>query len=910
MFVLHLLVLSTTLLSTVHGRLFHRELPFLNTSTTLWNTSTSNSSPRPSIVLSLPATAITSTIGTAPLSLSFTSTPPSPSIATPPFPIVGNGTGVSTNHGTAKPTVTFSNVTNVTEIKSNATSSNNTASCTINIPSASIDWWYAATYGFATATFTTLGANYSRGPGYVTTRANTATFDVNSALKDQAYTESLLYDPDFDVTWTYYDEYHVTPTAASTSVVSRPAPKTLPEDNIVRETEVYSYMTDLPAPASVAIGGVGNKTAFIATSTTPVLYFSAYEVEVAAPVAGIDSRITTVTSTETVNLPTPYAYPYWLKGIEDSATATGTVPSEFLQQIPQSLCDGGTLTATVTVLIVVDLYIVYPVNAAPFIVRLETSVTGFEDDPKVFVQETGKNSSPPLTLDIPMIMHTADGFETTTTSSYRAVVQPAVAQTTATPTNGLPQANNNPGQGPTAAEGTPRTIGTIASTPVVILPSSVVVVGSQTLTPGGPPITVGTVAVSLVPGGTAIVVGGTTSTIPPPPVPTVQVPPPILTIGSSTLTGNAATQFFIAPGQTLTPGGTATVAGTIVSLAPGASFIVIGDSTQALPTPGPVVTPRPAIVVGGSTIVATSGSTFVISGQTLVPNGQPITVDGITLSLASSGVVVNGVTSSLINVFPGAAPEIIIAGTTFTANPGSSFVINGQTLEPGRAITVEGRTISLAPSASFVVVNGVTSTFANPPPVLITAPPLTIGNGVYTVQPGPGTTYNIGGVQLTPGGVITVAGTTISLAPGATAIVVNGRTTLLNTPSTITNAPLLTVGQETFTAAPGTGTTFIIHGQTLTPGGTIVYDGTTVSLAPGATALIYGSSGRSTSTALFPATTTRGQAVTTASHASVGATGTDGAPRATNSKGAAADLWAPRFESCLLSIFIGLFSVI
>lgn len=713
-----------------------------------------------------------------------------------------------------------------------------------------------------------------------------------------------MYDPDFDVSWTFYEPYYVTPTAAVTSVISRPAPKPLPEDKIVPETDVFSYMTEVPAPASVVITGAGNQTALVATSTTPILYFSAYEVEVAAPVAGLDGQITIVTTTETINLPSPYAYPYWLKGIENAATATGTVPAEFVQQIPQSSCDPGRIVATVTVLVVVDLYVVYPMNAAPFIVHLESSATGFESDPQVFVQNTGKPSSPAMTLDLPMVMNTADGFETTT-SSYRAVAQPFVAETTASPTGAQPQANNNPGQGPSIAEGTPRTIGTIASTPVVILPSSVVVVGSQTLTPGAPAITVGTLPVSLVPGGTAIVIGGSTSFIAPGPAATPQAAPPVLTIGQSTFTANAATQFFIAPGQTLTPGGTATVDGTVVSLGPSASIIVIGDSTQAV-IQNPVITPRPAIVIGGSTIVANSGSTFVVGGQTLVPNGPPIVVDGTTLSLAPSGIVVNGATSSLINIPPGITPEIVVSGTTFIANSGTSFVIDGQTLEPGRAITVDGKTISLATSASFVVVNGVTTSFRTALPALITAPPLTIGNGIYTALPGSGTTYQIGSLQLTPGGVITVAGTTISLAPGATAIVVNGQTTYLSSPSTITNPPLLTVGSETFTAAPGTGTTFIIHGQTLTPGGTITFDGTTVSLSPGATELIYGISGRTTTTALFPATTTRSHITTTASQASVGAKGTDGAPRATGSKGAASDVRIPRFESCLLSVFIGL----
>jgi hypothetical protein len=127
-----------------------------------------------------------------------------------------------------------------------------------------------------------------------------------------------------------------------------------------------------------------------------------------------------------------------------------------------------------------------------------------------------------------------------------------------------------------------------------------------------------------------------------------------------------------------------------------------------------------------------------------------------------------------------------------------------------------------------------------------------------------------------------VADTTISLAPGATALVINGRTTLL-TPSAqpiITNAPLLTIGSQTYTAI--SGTTFVIGGQTLTPGGTITVDGTTISLAPGATQLIYGSSGRSTTTALFPATTTRSQSLTGTANLSAGASGSNGQAAATS----------------------------
>jgi hypothetical protein len=135
---------------------------------------------------------------------------------------------------------------------------------------------------------------------------------------------------------------------------------------------------------------------------------------------------------------------------------------------------------------------------------------------------------------------------------------------------------------------------------------------------------------------------------------------------------------------------------------------------------------------------------------------------------------------------------------------------------------------------------------------------LTIGDVTFRPLPGTGTTYLIGSILLTPSGSIVIASTTISLAPGATALVINGQTSFISpvTEPIITNPPLLTIGSQTHTALSGGGTTFIIGGQTLTPGGGITVDGTTISLASGATQLVYGSAGKSTTGVLFPATTT------------------------------------------------------
>ncbi|KAF1848876.1 uncharacterized protein K460DRAFT_375646 [Cucurbitaria berberidis CBS 394.84] len=754
------------------------------------------------------------------------------------------------------------------------------ATCTVNIPSASIDWWYPPIYSHVLGTMTTAAPNFTNAKSY-TLIPHTTTFDAASALEsDIACTSSESYVSAWDYILTMCMSYTEKPTAAATSIAYRTAAVPFPSGGLipVSDAALYDLNTDGKPSATATISIAPNIT-HTETSATPFVYFTAYEVE--------SGNIT-----ETVQLSSASAYPYWLKGVEHESTATGSLPEGFLEQIPQSACDAGQLRAFVTVLIVVDLYYQNWPNADPFIVHFESSALGF-DDPPVVINDDGTSRPPPLTI--------ADwdlsGVPSKPTSiSIMPNQRPDPVPTTLSRNNNNDKDSSASSQAPLVPNiphPTQVTVGTIGTDPVVIGPSSEVVVGSQTLRPGGPAITVGGVTpVSLAPSATAIVVGGTTSQLPqrfnPPTLPPIR-PPPLLTIGSSTLTPNAATQFFIGPGQTLTPGGVVTVDGTVVSLAPSATFVVIGGSTQMLPTPGsapaPVASRPPEIVVGGSTITAqpTSGRfgnhidhnepdvgpLFVISDQTLSPGGPVITVSGTTLSLAPSGsfIVVNGITSTVAtpNAPANTFPSLTVGNEVFSPLPGfgTTFIISDQTLAPGGpAIIVSGTTISLAPSATFVVINGVTSTIARPATTHITAPPLTIGNGVFRPLPGSGTSYLIGSSILTAGSVIVVAGTTISLARGATALVIDGYTSLI-TPQAlpiVTNAPLLTIGSQTYTAL--SGTTYVIGGQTLTLGGTITVDSRTISLAPGATELIYGSSGHSTTTALFPATTTRSQSGT------------------------------------------------
>lgn len=795
----------------------------------------------------------------------------------------------------SRPASEYVNATASSNFQANATSRTplSNATCTIHIPSASVDYWYPPTYSHVIGTMTTSASNFSNKASY-TLVLPTTTFDISSALvSDFACTTSYSYMSELDWTIPLCIVYTSSPTAAVTSLAYRTAAAPWPTGGLIPVTDarLYDlYSQDMPS-ATVEITLAPNTT-YTETSATPFVYFTAYEIE-------------SGNKTETVKLHSPQAYPYWLKGVDQAATAIGPLPEGFLERIPESTCDPGTLQATVTVLIVVDLYYENLVMADPFLVHVELSASGF-DDQTLGVQ--GTDQGQPFTMpDWPM------GTEVSVQPNIQA--SPTAKQGNDdnlldTGTGGFPTIRFPP-------RPTEVTVGVIGTAPIILKPSSQVIVGSQTLQPGAPAITLGDgTPVSLAPSATAIVISGTTSQLPQifDSAPPVRLPsPPVLTVGSSTLTPNAATQFFIAPGQTLSPGGTATIDGTLVSLAPSASFVVIGGSTKVLPPVIPpvatVMTGPPQIVIGSATFTAQLPSslsdndqnnpdnaiqnpTFVVSGQTLAPGASPITVSGTTLSLAPSGafVVVNGVTSNVARpIATSPAPATLTIGDRiFTASPssGNSFVIEGQALEPGGpAIIVSGTTISLAPSASFAVINGVTSTLNTAAAAQITPPPLTIGDTVFTALPGTGTAYVIGSMLLTPGGSVVVGSITISLSSGATALVINGQTSIITTNQPlITNPPILTIGSETYTAASGSGTKFIINGQTLTPGGTITVDGTTIILSPGATELVFGSSGRSTTTALFPATKTRSQSITKASSPSAGASGTNRQPIATSSR--------------------------
>jgi hypothetical protein len=254
---------------------------------------------------------------------------------------------------------------------------------------------------------------------------------------------------------------------------------------------------------------------------------------------------------------------------------------------------------------------------------------------------------------------------------------------------------------------------TIGRNPVTANPQGQFVVGTETLKPGGPAVTIDGSTLSLGSGGTIAIVNGVTQTLANVPIVTS---PPVLTIGDRTVSATVigGTTQLILNGQILAPGSAITVSGTTYSLPSGPGSIVIVNGATSTLSPNRLATPT-----------VRDGTTAFIFGpdQTLTPGGI-LTISGTTLSMplshSGSVIVINGVTSTLGNSAQiTAAPPLTIAGNTYTAtvrDGTTEYVIApGTTLRPGEALTLSGTTYSLDPKGTALVVNGQTSAIARTP---------------------------------------------------------------------------------------------------------------------------------------------------------------------------------------------------
>ncbi|MCJ1383531.1 hypothetical protein MMC17_006645 [Xylographa soralifera] len=266
-------------------------------------------------------------------------------------------------------------------------------------------------------------------------------------------------------------------------------------------------------------------------------------------------------------------------------------------------------------------------------------------------------------------------------------------------------------------------------------------------------------------------------------------------------------------------------------------------TTAQQPTPAPVPQPQPTsppiITFQGTPITADTTTGYTIGAQTLVPGGPAIIISSTTLSLAPSAtaLAIGDATIHFQPPSPSTPAMITISNTAYTANSASAFILGTQTLVPGGPAITNARTVlSLAPSATAIVIGDVTIPL-QPPTSL--APRITIGPSIYAASPS--TYFLIGTQTLQPGGPApTISGTIISLFPSATALLLAGSTIPLP-PALPTALPtIFTIGTATYTATSNTAGDLVIGTQTLFPGGAITVAGTVLSLEAAGTVVVVG----------------------------------------------------------------------
>ncbi|KAL8951259.1 MAG: hypothetical protein Q9222_002761 [Ikaeria aurantiellina] len=307
---------------------------------------------------------------------------------------------------------------------------------------------------------------------------------------------------------------------------------------------------------------------------------------------------------------------------------------------------------------------------------------------------------------------------------------------------------------------------------------------------------------------------------------------PVLTFGGSAHTMDGPSGFVLGD-QTLAPGRTITISGSVVSLPTSGSIAIVNGATQTLAY-------APVLSLGGSTHTMDGSLGFVLDGQTLTKGGA-ITVSGSVVSLPTGGsiAIVDGATQTLAHAPVTAVadtnqPVLTLGGSTYTMDRSSGFVLDGQTLNKGGAITVSGHGVSLPSSGSIAIVNGATQTLSHASITAVaegdamsSAPSFVVMDQSVVSLLGSTLTMDgssnliLGDTTIMRGGVFTTSGHTVSLPSSEAAIVIDGVThTLSGAVATPGAEPLTahTVGSHLTTVS---GFATVIDGSTLALSGSI-----------------------------------------------------------------------------------------
>ncbi|KAL6717300.1 hypothetical protein ACLMJK_005215 [Lecanora helva] len=258
----------------------------------------------------------------------------------------------------------------------------------------------------------------------------------------------------------------------------------------------------------------------------------------------------------------------------------------------------------------------------------------------------------------------------------------------------------------------------------------------------------------------------------------------------------------------------------------------------------------------GSAELATQGASEVQSAPSLLGGASSAGPQGNTVSNVASPDDIPQ--TQLPNHSPNAvqsqglgAAIASAMGLSPASHPSPTVAGNGVNPEPSaRPEDSQDLTVALAPSASAIIINGVTSILPAASPsgsqiisigsqliALNPAQPTAPANQPNSPQVSPATAqYEVNGQTIQAGGpVISISGTPINIPSAGNEIVVGGSTIPLPASATNNALPPLILGSQTIT--PNSDSAYIIGSQTLIPGSSAVIFSAPGNQAPTATPL-------------------------------------------------------------------------
>lgn len=718
--------------------------------------------------------------------------------------------------------------------------SQNASSCggvTVNIPDATLNWWYTTDFDFAVATFSVIYNKNDSLAGWTLASATT-TFNVTSALAEPTYSISESVNTALNQTVDYYYNYTAPSLVyAETTVVTQVATAPL---NISEGTgPIPSNLMVTPAPASTVLPGPAS-AALTALTNTPFVYFTEYAIDKMTPTRVSNGSVICSTSRRLYTLDAAFAIYYDAEDPSEQLEVNGDLPEAFLDElrprnIPLARVKLGTYTAKPTLIVVVEE--VYAAQAALALSITEVSAAGLATsaaglgevwDLVTFSAHTESSESSLMVPTTGNYVYSAMALAVHTESSASSLIVPTPILTSTKESQ------------PQTTDSEPR-----ESTPVVFIPY-IAKVGNTELTFSAP-ATEGNFITTMVDGSPVTAQASTTTNLKAatalPVQQTSQDDAAVLGAILSAIGSGAVAQ---TPEEVTSNDGSAGSAGGVGGIASAIIYGLNAKSTEAngadVDTPSTALAmttsdmsllaqaPTPIVQQPGSNsgskapevitiadqkVTQTPTAIFAIDGQT-INAGQATTINGKSISVApQGGLVIDGNTISV--VVPDSPVTFTTAGEAVVISPIPAYVLaEGSTLLPGGpAITVDGTQYSLDAAASSVVIDGsVTSNVAHP--TSSATMPLTVG-----------------GSTLLPGGpAITVGGTQYSLDAGASFVVIDGSVTSNVAHPTSSAMMALTVGSGIYTA--NAATQFLLgQDAILTPGGKVTVGGTTISLESG-----------------------------------------------------------------------------